>query len=159
MVGYTDTSRKAVNLFNQDGLIARYDLSAYDQTDWIEITKNNLLSYIKNEQGVWFVCLFNTDGSMAFEPINEDSFPGGEYREEYVDLTEEKLVAWDWEGAVFVYNIATQELVNKEMPYVVKSYIAEEDMFVVEGEHPEYGIGYYLVSTDDLETLINPFEK
>lgn len=159
LVGYDrDNLNDYLNLFNQDGLIARYDLSAYDQTDWIEITKNNLLSCVKNEQGVWFVCLFNADGSMAFEPINKESFPGGADRK-YMDLTEEKLVAWDWEGAVFVYNIATQELVNTEMPYVVKSYIAEEDMFVVEGEHPEYGFGYYLVSTDDLETLINPFEK
>ncbi|MDO5127761.1 MAG: hypothetical protein Q4D54_08435 [Eubacteriales bacterium] len=158
LVGFDTDSPADPILFNQDGLIARYDLSAYDQVDRIEITKNNLLSRVQNEQGVWFVCLFNTDGSMAFEPINEESFPGGADRE-YIDLTEEKLVAWDWEGAVFVYNIATQELVNTEMPYVVKSYIAQEDMFVVEGEHPEYGIGYYLVSTDDLETLINPFEK
>lgn len=159
LVGYDrDNLNDYLNLFNQDGLIARYDLSTYERIDLREITKNNLLSCVQNEQGVWFVCLFNTDGSMAFEPINKESFPGGTDRE-YMDLTEEKLVAWDWEGAVFVYNIATQELVNTEMQYVVKSYIAEEDMFVVEGEHPEYGFGYYLVSTDDLETLINPFEK
>ncbi len=159
LVGYdTVNSTNDVNLFNQDGLIARYDLSAYDLIDWREITKNNLLSCVQNEQGVWFVCLFNTDGSMAFEAINKESFPGGADRK-YTDLTEEKLVAWDEEGSVFVYNIATQELINTEMPYIVKSYIAEKDMFVVEGEHPEYDFGYYLVSTDDLETLINPFEK
>ena len=35
----------------------------------------------------------------------------------------------------------------------------EETTETKEIKHPEYGIGYYLVSTDDLETLINPFEK
>lgn len=142
-------------LYDESGSVTTFDLSEYEH-DGFNFINDKVFFVTENEQGTEFVCLMNADGSMEFEPINSNEFPFT--TSNYMGFSEEKIVSWDNEGAVFVYNITTKELINSEMPYVVKSYIPEKDMFIVEGEHPEYGAGVYLVYADDLETLINPFE-
>ena len=138
------------------GTISTFDMSKYSDNDYYvnAITPDKMFASVENDEGVMFACLFNADGSMAFEPISTQV--GNGYK---CYLTNENLVAWT-SNEILVYDIESDELVHKkEWPYSVELEIPEKNMLIVQGEHPGYGYGYYLVDVNDVDTLINPFEK
>lgn len=153
-----------ISIVDTSGTVTTYDLSKYTSVDFPrDATTSRMVALIWNEQSSQFLCLINADGSMEFEPIETSTLPAGMDTtiDDTIIMTEEKLVGWDDDDGkqVFIYNTTTKETINTEVPYEVLVYYPSYDLFVVNGEHPEYGEGRYLVDGDDLETLINPFEK
>lgn len=151
-------------MHSADGVVAEYDMSQYSGGINIErMTTERAFSVITNKDESRFACLLNVDGTMEFEPINVSDFANGNVDfDECCYFKNNKLVAWgdsDNGTGVFVYDVDTKEMVNKELPYIIEKYLPENGVFLVEAEHPEYGLGNYYVNVTDVDTLINPFDK
>ncbi len=137
-------------------IIAEYDMTPYKGWNIEGLTEERRFIICNNGSGTKYACLINSNGSMEFEPQKLEDIVSG--RDFDVHLDDNKLMLVNNGHRIFIYNIASKEMITKDIPYTIRGYLDESNTLFVEAEHPEYGKGYYLADINDLDTLVNPFE-